>query len=232
MQRSAIAGMLLAGIAITAFARPKPAGEQDAVMERVDRAAGAFRGMSAKVRRVSHTAVINEDTIDSGMIVLKRAHPRDVRMLIELTDPDPRTVAFQGHKLEIYYPKAATVQEIDMGNGKDRELLEQFLLLGFGTSRADLQASYNVRLVGPDTVGGQKTQRLELIPKSKEVLQHLLKFEMWVAENGYPIQQKFNLPGGDYQVATYSDMKINPDLPDSALKLNLPKGVKREYPQK
>jgi outer membrane lipoprotein-sorting protein len=124
------------------------------------------------------------------------------------------------------------VQEIDVGNGKDRELLEQFFLLGFGTSRADLQASYNVRLVGPDTVGGQKAQRLELIPKSKEVLQHLLKFEMWVADNGYPIQQKFYLTGGDYQVATYSDMKINPDLPDSALKLNLPLHVKREYPQR
>jgi outer membrane lipoprotein-sorting protein len=119
-----------------------------------------------------------------------------------------------------------------VGNGKDRELLEQFFLLGFGTSRADLQASYNLRLVGPDTVGGQKTERLELIPKSKEVLQHLLKFEMWVAENGYPIQQKFYLGGGDYQVATYSDMKINPDLPDSALKLKTPKNVKREYPQR
>ncbi len=232
MQRSAIAGMILAGIAITVFARPKPASDQDAVMERVDRAGAAFRGMSAKVRRVSHTAVINEDNIDSGTIVLKRAHARDVRMLIELTDPDPRTVAFQGHKLEIYYPKAATVQEIDVGTGKDRELLEQFFLLGFGTSRVDLQASYNVRLVGPDTVGGQKTQRLELIPKSKEVLQHLLKFEMWVMENGYPIQQKFYLPGGDYQVATYSDMKIKPNLPDSALKLNLPRNVKREYPQR
>ena len=55
---------------------------------------------------------------------------------------------------------------------------------------------------------------------------------MWVAENGYPIQQKFYLPGGDYELATYSDMKINPDLPDSALKLHLPKNVKREYPQK
>jgi outer membrane lipoprotein-sorting protein len=232
MQRSAIASLILAGVALSTFARPKPASDQDTVMERVDRASAAFRGMSAKVRRLSHTAVINEDNVDSGTIVLKRARARDVRMLIDLTDPDPRTVAFQGHKLEIYYPKAATVQEIDVGNGKDRELLEQFFLLGFGTSRADLQASYNVRLVGPDTVGGQKAQRLELIPKSKEVLQHLLKFEMWVADNGYPIQQKFYLTGGDYQVATYSDMKINPDLPDSALKLNLPLHVKREYPQR
>ncbi len=86
--------------------------------------------------------------------------------------------------------------------------------------------------MGTDTVSGQKTDLLELIPKSKEVLQHLRKLEIWVAENGYPVQQKFYEPGGEYVLFTYSDVKINPDLADSALKLHLPKGVKREYPQK
>ncbi len=62
----------------------------------------------------------------------------------------------------------------------------------------DLLANYSVRLVGEDTIGGQKTRDLELIPKSKEVLQHLVKLEMSVAENGYPLQQKFYLKGGDY----------------------------------
>ena len=137
---------------MSAAARPKPAGDQEAVLDRVDRAGAAFRGMSAHLRRLSHTAVINEDNVDSGTILLKRAHRRDLRMLIDLTEPDPRTVAFQGHTLEIYYPKAATVQEIDVGNGKDRALLEQFFLLGFGTSRAELQASYNLRLMGQDFV--------------------------------------------------------------------------------
>ena len=68
-------------------------------------------------------------------------------MLINLTEPDPKTVAFQGHTVEIYYPKMQTVDEFDVS--KYRELLEQFFLLGFGTSRADLQASYNLRWVGP-----------------------------------------------------------------------------------
>ena len=35
-------------------------------------------------------------------------------MLIEFTEPDPKTVAFQGHTVEIYYPKIQTVQEFDM----------------------------------------------------------------------------------------------------------------------
>jgi hypothetical protein len=32
-------------------------------------------------------------------------------------------------------------------------------------------------------------------------------------------------------VATYSNVKTNLNLPDAALKLDLPKGVKREFPQ-
>jgi outer membrane lipoprotein-sorting protein len=208
----------------------KPAEDLDAVLARIDRAGAAFRGMSARVNRLSHTAVINEDNADSGTMLLKRTKPRDMRMLVDLTQPDPKTVAFQGRKVDVYYPKIQTVQEFDVG--KSRELLDQFFLIGFGTSRADLERAYHIRLLGPDTVEGQKTERLELVAKSKEVLQHLTKFELWISEEGYPVQQKFYLPGGDYMLVTYSDMKINPDLPDSALKLHLPRGVKWEYPQR
>jgi len=233
MHRPVIAAVGIVGMALSAPlpAAPKPADNAGPVLDRIDNAAATFKSMSAKLRRVQHTAAIpDEDNVDSGTVLLKRGHRRDLRMLIDLTDPDPKTVAFSGHTVEIYYPKIQTVDEFDVS--KFKELLEQFFMLGFGTSRAELQASYTLRLVGPDTVGGQKTELLELIPKSKEVLQHLVKLEMWVAENGYPIQQKFYLKGGDYQLATYSDMKINPDPPDSALKLKLPRNVKREYPQK
>jgi outer membrane lipoprotein-sorting protein len=231
MNRSHIAWPIVAGLAFSALAWAKPAGDADAVLDRIDKAAATFRSMSAELRRVQHTAAVpDEDDVDSGTILLKRGHRRDMRMLIDLSVPDPKSVAFADHTVEIYYPKMQTVDQFDVS--KFKELLEQFFMLGFGTSRAELQASYNLRLVGPDTVGGQKTELLELIPKSKEVLQHLSKLEMWVAENGYPLQQKFYLKAGDYQLATYSDVKINPDLPDSALKLKLPKNVKREYPQK
>jgi len=220
----------LLGVAAAASVLCRPAADLDALLDRIDRAGAGLRTMTAHVSRISHTAVINEDNVDSGTILLKRQRPRDLRMLINITEPDAKTVAFQGSKLEIYYPKIQTVQEFDVG--KSRALLEEFFLVGFGTSRAELQASYVVRLLGEETVVGQNTQRLELIPKSKEVLQHLLKLELWVSGAGYPIQQKFGLPGGDYQLATYSDVKINTDLPDADLKLHLPKSVKREYPQK
>jgi outer membrane lipoprotein-sorting protein len=221
---------LVLGFFLAALAWGMPASELDSVLDRIDKAGASFKGMSANLHRINHIAVINEDNVDSGTMLLKRARARDMRMLVDFTQPDPKTVAFQGRKVEIYYPKIETVQEYDVG--KSRALLDEFFLIGFGTSRAELQDSYKLRMVGNDTVGGQKTQRLELIPKSKEVLQHLTRLEIWVAQNGYPVQQKFYEPSGDTMLFTYSEVKINPDLADSALKLHLPKNVKREYPQK
>jgi outer membrane lipoprotein-sorting protein len=90
-----------------------------------------------------------------------------------------------------------------------------------------------MKYIGQETIAGQKSSRIELIPKSKEALVHLKRVELWISEDtGLPVRQKFHLPGGDYSEATYTNAKLAPNLPDSAVRLNLPKGVKRETPQK
>jgi outer membrane lipoprotein-sorting protein len=112
-------------------------------------------------------------------------------------------------------------------------MVEKFLAIGFGASGKDLQADYTIRPIGDEEVNGQKTLRIELTPRSAKVAQQFPKIELWISENtGYPVQQKLYQTGGDYMTATYSDVKINPQAPDSAYKLNLPKGVKRVTPQK
>jgi outer membrane lipoprotein-sorting protein len=224
---------ILSAILICAGALPAAADSPPAlaaVLARIDRASTGFKSFTADIRRLTHTDVINDDTIDSGSMKLKRNKARDMRMLIDLTQPDPKAVSVQGKKAEIYYPRMQTVQEYDLG--KYRDWLDQFYLVGFGTTSNELQESYHIRVLGADSKAGQKVTGLELIPKSKDILQHLRKFELWISDtNGLPVEQKY-YPPGQYIVVTYSNVTINPDLPDSALKLQLPKGVKREFPQK
>jgi len=87
----------------------------EAVLARIDKAAAGFKSFTAEIRRLTHTDVINDDTIDSGSMKLKRAKSHDMRMLIDLSKPDPKTVSVQGKKAEIYYPRMQTVQEYDLG---------------------------------------------------------------------------------------------------------------------
>jgi outer membrane lipoprotein-sorting protein len=219
-------------LALTSARLTLPAGTEslENVLERMDRAAASFKSLSAEVRSVQHTAVINEDNTDIGRMLLKRSK-HDMRMLVELTEPDRKSIALQGHTLEIYYPKRETVEVYDIGGR--RELLDQFLLVGFGTSGTELASAYNMKVVGADTVAGQAATRLELTPKSLEVLRNLKKLELWFPEsNAYPVQQKFYLAAGDYKLVTYTNVKMNPALGDSDLKLKVSKDVKRVFPQK
>jgi outer membrane lipoprotein-sorting protein len=199
------------------------------VLERMDRAAASFKALSADVKSVQHTAVINEDNTDIGRMLLKRSK-HDMRMVVDLTQPDPKSIAIQGHKVEIFYPKRNAVEEYDIG--ERRELVNQFLLIGFGTSGKELSSAYNIRVLGSDTVAGPATH-LELVPKSPEVLKNLKKLELWIPESeGYPIQQKFYLAAGDYKLVTYTNVTVNPPLTDADLKLKVPKDAKRVFPQK
>ena len=200
------------------------------VLARMDDAAASFRALSADVSSTQHTAVINEDEIDTGTMLLKRSK-RDMRMLVEFTAPNQKSVAVHEHKLEIYLPKQQTIEEYDISGY--RALLEEFLLIGFGTSGKDLALSYTMRVLGSDSVAGRTATRLELIPKSAEVLKNVKKLELWIpASDVYPIQQKFYLTAGDYKLVTYTNVKVNPQLSDSDLKLKVPKDVKRVFPQK
>lgn len=198
-------------------------------LARMDQAAAKFTSLSADVRKVSHTGVIDEDTVDMGTVLMKRPKPRDIRMLLEIKPPDPKQLLIDGKRVQIFYPNSLLVQEYDMS--KYKSLLDQFLLLGFGSNSKELESNYTITLGGSEVIAGEKTTRLELIPKSQEMLAHLKRVDLWVSDDtGMPLQQKFYQPGNDYQVATYTNIKINPNLPE--LKLDLPKGVKKEFPLK
>ena len=210
---------------------PAADGSLAATLARMDEAAAKFKGLQADVQKIAHTAVINVDSVDAGSIAVKRPKPYDIRVRIDFQSPNPRQVMIEGVKGAIYYPGINTVQEYNLG--KSRSLVEQFMLLGFGSNSKDLESAYTIRLGGPETVAGQKATRLELIPKSQDVLAHLKRVDLWISDAmGIAVQQKLYETGGDYLLATYTNIKLRPNLPDSAVKLDLPKSVKREYPQK
>src|SRR5690349_4379164 len=81
-----------------------------AVFARMDQAAPAFKGMRADIKKVAHTAVINEDSTDTGTIIVRVPKPHDFHMLVDLQQPDKKTVGINGTLVEMYYPKANEVQ--------------------------------------------------------------------------------------------------------------------------
>jgi outer membrane lipoprotein-sorting protein len=196
----------------------------DDVFKRIDNAAASFKGLTADMKRTSHTELVNANDVEEGTFAVKRLKSDDIRMLMDITKPEPKKFALGGGKGQAYYPKANEVQVMDVK--KHRDLINELLLLGFGASSADLNAAYTIAMGGPDTVNGVPATRLELVSKNAEIRRTIKKVELWIGENGMPVQQKLHESGGDYQIVTYSNVAPNRNLPDSAVNLDLPKGVK------
>ena len=219
----------LAALTLALQARA-PAPDLNQILERMDREAASFRDMTARVSKTAYTAVLQESSEESGVIWMKRTSARAM-MKVEISRPEPRAVALEGATAQIYYPKIQTVQIYDLG--KNRALIDQFSLLGFGSRRRDLEKNYAIRLGGAETLDGVRTLRLELIPRAARVREQVEKIELWIPENGgAPLQQRFWQPGGDYYLIRYRDLRLNVGLSDQDCRLKLPPGVRKEYPQK
>ena len=221
---------LVVCLATTVLAANASADTLANVLSRMDASAASFQSMTANLNQVTHTAVIDQDDRQSGTVRLKRT-PNGVLGMVEFTTPQPLIVAFRNRKVEKYYPNTKVVEEYDVD--KFGEQLDQFILLGFGSTGADLQKNYHLRLVGSEPVAGKPATRIELTPKSKQALEYLKRAELWIPDDAaYPLQEKLWKNTDDYVLVNYSDVKLNPPLSAKDFELRLPSGVKRITPGK
>jgi len=202
----------------------------DDVLAKMNAAAPKFNSMTAAIQRVTYTKVLDEKTTESGTIKIRK-QGKDLQVLMDVSKPDQKIFAFRGRKAEMYLPKLNTVQEYDLG--KHGSLVDQFLLVGFGTTGRELQSAYKVKLLGEEAVQGQKTYKLQLTPTGSALRDKLQNVYLWISDSSeYPVQQQFIEPSGNYYLFTYSDVKLNPGLSEDSLRLRVPKGTKREQVNK
>jgi outer membrane lipoprotein-sorting protein len=198
----------------------------ESVFHQMDVHAKDFHSVSADIERTKVTVVVNDKSTESGTIEV-----RGDRMLLDLKTPDPRTILRSGDSLFVYNPGLKRVEEYNLG--KNRALLDQFLLLGFGTDSQEMKKSYLVTYMKEDKIDDRKVVELELTPKLEAVRSQISKIQIWLDESSWlPLQQEFFESGsGDYSIVKYSKVVKNPNLPDSQFKPHWPKGTEKIHPQ-
>jgi outer membrane lipoprotein-sorting protein len=196
------------------------------VLEHIDAAAKDFHSLAADVERTKVTVVVNDRSTENGTLLV-----RGEKMLLELKSPDERTILKTGDSLYIYTPGLKRVEEYNLG--KNRDLVDQFLLLGFGTKGTELQKGYSIKIVGEDRVSDKKTVELELTPEAESVRNQISKIQIWLDESTWlPSQQQFYEAGsGDYSLVRYSKIVRNPSISDSEFKPHWPKGTEKIKPR-
>lgn len=199
----------------------------ESVLAMMDKSAADFHSLTADLEHIKYTDVVKDTSSETGQIFVRR----DQKMRIEFTKPDPRTILRTGDSLFVFSPKINRVEEYNLG--KNRALVDQYVLLGFGTKSQNMLKSYEVKLISEEELDNHKTFVLELTPKSEEVRRQITKIQMWIDSSSWlPVQQKFFEAGsGDYFLFRYSNLMKNLKLGDGKFKQDWPKNANRVKPR-
>jgi outer membrane lipoprotein-sorting protein len=206
---------VLAVVWLLMFGTAAWAEDVPAILARMDKAAPGFHAMSADIQMLTWTKVIDDKIVEDGTLKMQRLKDGAVRAVIDFSGQkdSAREIGFLGKVIRIYYPGLNVYQDYEVG--KNSDVLNQFLLLGFGSSGHDLAQNYDITPEGTEKVAGVQTTKLLLIPKDPKVKERLARIEMWIPEGqASPVQQQFYEPDppGNYRKVTYSNMKVNPSI--------------------
>ena len=206
----------------TAFPESHGPWTLESVLHELDSRAHTFKGFTADIERTKVTVVVNDKSTETGTIAV-----RGDKMRLEMTKPDSRTILRDADDFYIYTPGLKRVEEYNLG-GK-RQMIDSFVLLGFGNSGKDLQSQYLLTFMGESPIDNRKAIKLELTPKSDDVRQQIAKIDLWLDESNWlPVQQQFFEAGtDDYFIIHYSNIVANARIDENTFKPKWPKGTQR-----
>jgi outer membrane lipoprotein-sorting protein len=231
LTRFSLLFLILSAIFAGSIAPTSPTQEKqwttDSVLAIMDKSAQDFHTLTADIEHIKYTEVVKDTSTETGKLLVRR----DEKMRIEFYQPDRRTILRIGDSLFVFTPKINRVEEYDLG--KNREMVDQYVLLGFGTKSENVRKSYEVNVMGETELDTKKTVQIELIPKSEQMRKQIAKIQMWIDESSWlPVQQKFFETGsGDYLIFHYTNVKKNLKIGDNQFKQDWPKGVTRTKPR-
>jgi outer membrane lipoprotein-sorting protein len=216
----AVLAVGLIGLAVQPILARKGKGKTEfsEVMARMNDTAKKLKTVSANLAYTTFTVLVNDKSTETGQLFYERKGKNtDIR--ININKPDTKVMLLRKNKAEIFLPKINQVQEYDLAQKSD--LVQQFLLLGFGSEINDLKKSYDIKNFREEDLDGDTAAVLELTPRKESTAAQLTKIELWISEDSWlPVQQKFYERGGDYLIARYTGMKVNLNLPGGTFDLH------------
>ena len=212
-----MAVLLLAARA--ASAAPIDEKAKDAVLRRLDAAAANFHSTSADFEFDSITTdPIPDKDVQKGTVYYERngkAFQMAAHIETENGRPEPKIYGIFAGVVKLYEKLTNQVTTFSkLGQ------FESWFMLGFGASGKDLEAKWEITYLGPETLDGIKTEKLELVARDPAVKKNLPKVTVWMdTERGVSLKQVFDEGPGEYRVCVYFNIKVNQSLPKDAFTL-------------
>jgi outer membrane lipoprotein-sorting protein len=186
------------------------------VLAKLDAASASFHSTIANFEFDStQTDPVPDTDVQKGIVYYDRKN-NAMRMGIHINEvngkPVPKIIVVSGGEFQLYEKLTNQVTR-----SKKAGKYESYLVLGFGASGKDLQQKFDVKYAGEETVGGVKTEKLELVAKDPDVLKLFPKITIWIdPARGVSLKQYFDEGQGQSRTCTYSNIKLNQPQPSDA----------------
>lgn len=193
-----------------------PQDDLKSVLDRLNVAAANFKSATADVEfDTVETEPIPDTDVQKGVFYFDRKGSA-ARMGVHFSQhngrPSGKAYTFIGGTFKLFEPGVNQVTTYAKA-GK----FESYVILGIGASGKDLEAKWDIRYLGSETLNGVKTEKLELVAKDPEVRKSLSKVTLWMdPERAVSLKQVFILSASSSHVCLYSNFKINQSLPGDA----------------
>ncbi len=210
---------VFASVALIAFAGVGHAQSCDLnkTLSQMDTAAAQFKSLQADFVWDQYQAVVQEDDKQSGTTYFVKQKSATI-MAADIQQPAPKKLTFDGTTFTIYTP--GTNEELIYSVAKNKDMVEGFLTLGFGGSGTDLKKNWDVTCSGTESIDGVSTVKLDLVAKQDNVRNMFNKVTIWIdPTRAISLKQVFNQSSGDKRTNTFTNIKLNANINNSAFKI-------------
>jgi outer membrane lipoprotein-sorting protein len=190
------------------------AADLDKVLAQMDAASAKFQSAQADFVWDNYTKVVDDHEQQTGTIYFERVGGQ-TQMAALVDKPTKKTVVYKDATLSYYDPSLDQLNVF--AAGKNKAQYESFLTLGFGGSGKDLKAAWQINDLGPETIDGVATEKLDLTSDQAKSA-NIVHITIWVDPvRAVSLKQIFYYTSGDTRTCTFTHIKYNSK--------SMPKGV-------
>ena len=197
-------------------ARGALAQDLSTTLAKLDAAAARFKSTTAQFEFTSvMTDPIPDKDVQKGTVYYERkgnAFQMGMHINEINSRPVPKVIVVSGGVFKMY---DKLQNQVTTSNKAGK--YESYLVLGFGAGGKALAEKFDIHDLGPETINGVNTEKLDLVAKDPDVLKLFPKMTIWVdTDRAVSLKQVFDEGQGQSRTCLYSNIKVNESLPGDA----------------
>ncbi len=168
-----------------------------------------MRSIRAQFTETTTSSLLVTPLVAHGTVVA--ASPARVRMTY--TDPEPKTITMDGKALLVVWAGRRERERIDITDIQKR--IDQY----FTHANIDqLRSMFQITAAPDAAVPG--TDRIEMVPKRKQIKQGLERLELWIERDRVLlVQMRMTFAGGDQKTIALEDIAVNVPVTDETFQI-------------